>query len=122
LALFSLNIILIFTFAYKINNKTNMKKILALLALVCFVALTSNAQTAQSADTKKETTVAKSDSPAMPACCAKANKACCKNNTAGKACTGEQKAECAKAGAEKPAGCHHAEADAKEPAKAAPAK
>lgn len=91
-----------------------MKKFLAILSLVCFVALTTHAQDPQtgSQDTKKEVSVTKADGKTeTPACCQKANKACCKNNSAGKNCTPEQKAECMKTGAEKAssekAGCDH---------------
>ncbi|HRH65270.1 MAG TPA: hypothetical protein PLU53_03150 [Bacteroidia bacterium] len=80
-----------------------MKNFLAILSLVCFVAFASHAQTPQtkSADAKKEVSVSKTDDKAAtPACCSKANKACCKNNSSAKNCTPEQKADCAKAGAE----------------------
>lgn len=80
-----------------------MKKFIGILSLVCFIAFASHAQTPQTTApaAKKEASVSKTDDKtATPACCSKANKACCKNTSSAKNCTPEQKAECAKAGAE----------------------
>ena len=87
-----------------------MKKLVALLSLVAFFAINVNAQKPQAAptaETKKEVSAVKADSKttAVPACCAKANPACCKN-AGTKNCTAEQKAACAKAGASKECSGH----------------
>ena len=94
-----------------------MKKLFALLSLTAFLAVSVNAQTTQeSAPAAKKETVAKSDSKAPASCCMKANPSCCKSNKEAKACTPEQKAECAKAGASKDhasgVGCSHDHAKA----------
>lgn len=68
-----------------------MKKLIALFSLIAFFAISVNAQTPEA----KKTTSATE----KPGCCQKSNKACCKNDkVAGKTCTADQKAECAKAG------------------------
>lgn len=105
-----------------------MKKLLALLSLTAFLAVSVNAQTTQEANpAAKKETVAKSDSKAPAACCMKANPSCCKNNKDSKACTPEQRAECAKAGASKEhaekgshAGCSHGHAKVMEEKAATP--
>jgi hypothetical protein len=96
-----------------------MKKLLALLSLTAFLAVAVNAQTQTTPAPKKET-VAKSESkPAS--CCMKANASCCKNSssaTSAKACTPQQKADCAKAGSMKECSGHagaagHSKSEAK---------
>ena len=79
-----------------------MKKFIGILSLVCFIAFASHAQTPQATApaAKKEASVSKTDDKtATPACCSKANKACCKNTSSAKNCTPEQKSVCANAGA-----------------------
>lgn len=88
-----------------------MKKLIALFSMVAFFAAVSVAQTpAAKADAKPEAT--------KSSCCMKANTSCCKNNKDAKACTPEQKAECAKAGSTEAstghAGCSHGKAEANE--------
>ncbi len=95
-----------------------MKKLLALLSLTAFLAVSVNAQTTKETApaAKKETAVAKTKSKATASCCMKANPSCCKNNKDAKACTPEQKAECAKSGhasnGGNAAGCSHGHAKA----------
>ena len=97
-----------------------MKKLFAVLSLTAFLSVGAFAQTQTTkSDAPKAKTETKVDAKestnakaASHSCCQKANASCCKNNKEAKACTAEQKAECAKAGASTNMKCSHDHAKA----------